>query len=487
MNNMRFATGFAWMLCYALAGCGGGGTADSSSSSSGSSGSGTVTTPDPTTPPVVTPPVVTPPVVTPPVVTPPVETPPVVPPVQYTISTVVSAGGRVSPSTVTVEQGGKTTLFITTDTYYRLASVTGCNGQLASNTITITNVSANCTVDIQFTDQRTAPTDLTSSVSNAVATVRWTGNTLADGYLVRVADGSVLSGQTPIDWITTQSVSGTSIQLPLIKSYNHLYITVAARYGARLFPASSEVQASLNFQAPAQLNDTATSQCFDAQLKLTECSASSLNRQDGLVGRDSAANAKQLTKKGQGMAGFDFTKIASNGADLSQQGQSWNITGTEASGQRWSCVRDNISGLVWEIKQNDGPQRADQLWRWYNSDNQRNGGNAGTSLANDTLSCGLASCTTQAYIEHLNNLGWCGSRHWRLPTRHELTSLLVNRATQPAIDTALFPTQLADQLLWTDTTYAGDTALAWVLSANSGISLWQHKSTPQAVWLVHSE
>ena len=56
------------------------------------------------------------------------------------------------------------------------------------------------------------------------------------------------------------------------------------------------------------------------------------------------------------------------------------ITATE-----WVMVRDNVTGLIWEVKQNqnavtnyDDPHDADNNYTWYDSNPETNGGNAGT-------------------------------------------------------------------------------------------------------------
>lgn len=454
-----------WMFSAAVLGlltaCGGGG-GDSATSPTGSSG------------------VVTPPVVTEPPVTTPVEVP------QYTISTSSNAGGSINPSSVTQSAGSQVSFTISSQAGFTIGSVSGCGGSLVGTNYTVTNLSASCTVAVQFIDTRTAPTNLSASVQNNLATVSWTGNSAASQYTVFYADLSILQGKATVADIQQQSTTATSWQLPLNKTYNHWFVTITAHYGDSKLAASHEVEVIQNYQASALLNDTATHLCLDSSLKAMACSNKGVEEQDGLVGRDVAASNGSLKKIGGGVAGFDFSKIGRDGQVLSLQGQTWQNQGTEAAGSQWSCVRDNLTGLVWEVKTANGPQQATTLLRWYNADSSQNGGNAGNPQSG-TLTCGLSSCTTAAYVEYLNQLNWCGSRHWRVPTRQELNGIMINRATTPVFDTNYFPTQLADQLLWTNNSYAADPALAWLLSSNSGISVWQHKSTPQALLAVHSE
>ena len=61
---------------------------------------------------------------------------------------------------------------------------------------------------------------------------------------------------------------------------------------------------------------------------------------------------------------------------LDAQGNELPDTGTE-----WVMVRDNVTGLIWEIKSDDGSLHHDKdnTYTWYDSNPETNGGYAGTS------------------------------------------------------------------------------------------------------------
>ncbi|ETR64770.1 MAG: hypothetical protein OMM_15368, partial [Candidatus Magnetoglobus multicellularis str. Araruama] len=62
-----------------------------------------------------------------------------------------------------------------------------------------------------------------------------------------------------------------------------------------------------------------------------------------------------------------FTKLDDQGNDLSD-------TATE-----WTMVRDNVTGLIWEVKTDDGSVHdKDNTYTWYDSNPVTNFGNAGT-------------------------------------------------------------------------------------------------------------
>jgi hypothetical protein len=190
------------------------------------------------------------------------------------------------------------------------------------------------------------------------------------------------------------------------------------------------------------LNDTGQTQCFDAATGgLAECTAantgdaSSHPRQDARFGRDAQAGAGQLTKIGAGEAGFDFTKIANNGSELP-------ISAELGSGPTdWACTRDNVTGLIWEVKT---PANADATF----------------NLAN-------ASAVHAAAV---NTAQLCGFNDWRVPTRRELLSIVHHGAAiSPRIDTTFFP-NTRTLSYWSSDISATNSSEAWRVSFDLGNS-----------------
>ena len=154
------------------------------------------------------------------------------------------------------------------------------------------------------------------------------------------------------------------------------------------------------------------------------------------------AQAGVLTKIGAGAAGFDFTKLGTDGLPLSIQNGTWSDSGTEASGTKWSCVRDNHTGLVWEVKVNDINDLRNKYngYSWYNPDFNSNGNFPGHQ-------CPGGICDTHAYVQAINSLGLCGYKDWHVPNVVELQSILHYDRVSPVIDTGFFP-NIESGLFW---------------------------------------
>lgn len=202
-------------------------------------------------------------------------------------------------------------------------------------------------------------------------------------------------------------------------------------------------------------------------------------RQDCRYGRDAAAAAGVLTKTGGGVKGFDYTKIADNGATLGAGA----VMGT-ASG--WACTRDNITGLTWEAKTllNTDLHFFGHSYTWYYSAGSANGGSAGdtgTNTCNATLPGGL--CNTQALVAAVNAAALCTYTDWRMPTRRELLTLIYVSASIPAVDQSYFPDPPPTPF-WTVSSYAPAPSSAWYVDFVDGYSNSADKSSAYAARLV---
>ncbi len=123
--------------------------------------------------------------------------------------------------------------------------------------------------------------------------------------------------------------------------------TVAAL--ALLLPALAAAQT-------APLSDTGQTQCYNGTT-LVPCTAANTGNtapypgQDGRFGRDAAQAAGALpAKTGGGAAGFDFTAL--------------DVGGNATTPGGHACVKDNVTGLTWEVKQNVPFARDEVIVDW---------------------------------------------------------------------------------------------------------------------------
>jgi len=216
--------------------------------------------------------------------------------------------------------------------------------------------------------------------------------------------------------------------------------------------------------AQGQINDTGITLCSGG-----DCPAAGLPGQDAEFGRDALNLAGQLNKLGRGEAGFDFTKLDIDGEPL------------PFDAEQWACVRDNYTGLVWEAKIDDPDALGHYAhsFTWYRTDGASNGGQAGTP---DAGVCEGSACDTQDYVTAFNELRICGVTDWRMPTRHELGSIIHAGRTAPAVDVTYFP--LTEGVYWTVTPSAADPASAWVVDLDAGSIETASKTTAGRIRLV---
>ena len=201
--------------------------------------------------------------------------------------------------------------------------------------------------------------------------------------------------------------------------------------------------------------------------------------QDAFYGRDALYRLHKLSKAGYGSAGFDFTKICGSG-DKAGEG---NCPPNPLPGNNlnsWACTRDNVTGLIWEVKTESGLRSQSNTYSWYNPDEAVNGGDPGKKSGGK---CEEGDCDTEAYIKEVNEQGLCGANDWRLPTKRELLSIVDNSRFKPAVDSRFFP-KAASDYYWSSSPYADQQASAWQVYFLYGEASPNKKSEGNHVRLV---
>lgn len=180
------------------------------------------------------------------------------------------------------------------------------------------------------------------------------------------------------------------------------------------------------------------------------CTGETITAQDCSHGRDATHDDDT-----DGHAGFSFTKLDTNGNDL------------PAAAGNWSCIRDEVTGLTWEAKTDDGGlQDADNTYSWYNPDSSTNGGSSGTQSGGV---CSGSNCDTYSYVQAVNAKAQalCGARDWRMPWLGELQSIVDYSRFLPSIDTAYFPLQ-RNSYIWSGSPSAYNSGYAWDIYFSKG-------------------
>ncbi len=170
-----------------------------------------------------------------------------------------------------------------------------------------------------------------------------------------------------------------------------------------------------------------------------------------------------------------YTKLDEKGNDLPD-----DDTG-------WFMVRDNVTGLIWEVKQAEGeideadyenPHDADNTYTWDSSNPETNDGDADTSGDDETHAA-------ESFINNLNEEMFGGFSDWRLPTIKELISIVNLGNLDPAIDTEYFPgTRPSKYCSATDN--ASNTDSIWCVDFSNGSDNASDKSGSYNVRAVRS-
>jgi surface antigen len=214
---------------------------------------------------------------------------------------------------------------------------------------------------------------------------------------------------------------------------------ISAQYYIHVFGTNSS----------SSVPDTGQTKCYDVSGSVITCPSPG----QAFYGQDANYTINPMS----------YTKLDGSGNTLPDSSTSW-VT-----------VRDNVTGLIWEVKTNkDGvknynnPHDADNTYTWYDSNPTTNGGYAGTP-GNGT--------DTEDFIKALNSAKYGGYSDWRLPTIKELDSIvnLDIPYPEPTINTTYFPNTVSS-FYWSSTTRADNTSSAWGVWFQHGMGSSYYKS-----------
>ena len=127
------------------------------------------------------------------------------------------------------------------------------------------------------------------------------------------------------------------------------------------------------------------------------------------------------------------------------------------------CVKENSTGFVWEGKTASGYRAGSITYTNYDSTTSKQIENG---LLNPTQSEIDASSNTIGYVNAVKADALCGFTDWRMPTKDELSGIVVNDKN-PKIDSASFPNTQATYY-WSSSPWDGVPKFAWVVDFNNG-------------------
>jgi hypothetical protein len=292
-------------------------------------------------------------------------------------------------------------------------------------TATITGASSDTTTQPGSISNGGSTDDTTPTLSGTVSRI------LTSGQKVNVYDGESMFTAVAVvngtNWTFTPAT-------PLTGGVHSFTVDVSefdGMTGARSAPYTVNTAV---VSGTGKLTDTGitSAQCYaagsNALVSCTSPGAIALNAsQDGMTGRDVSS-----PDNSDGELGFSYSQVGSYA--------------------KTDCVRDNITGLIWEGKTASGPRAGGNTYTHYDSSYY------GTPSQMD------AATNTYGYVAAVNAAALCGYTDWRLPTVDELQSIVdySKPSPGPTIDATWFPNTSAN-FYWSSTPVVGSSSGAMVV------------------------
>lgn len=157
-----------------------------------------------------------------------------------------------------------------------------------------------------------------------------------------------------------------------------------------------------------------------------------------------------------------FIKITHQGAQVAPQSGPWH------------CVLDQQQGLLWEVKSvQENAHYYKSTYSWFLADKPRQ------RLGSCGVGQGFVPCHSDDLVRLLNQVNYCGSQQWRLPSAQELASL-VNDGAYPGkakVPAGLFPNTVKGPY------WSADLYQSQITTVHFGSGKIGHLGPNNAAWL----
>ena len=414
----------------------------------------------------------------------------------FMVTPVAGPNGLINPATPqSVAQNSNRTFYLKPDKGYFIDEVIGCPGSRGkvqdnnSHTYNVFRPTADCTLNVTFR-AIPPPANVQVTAGDTYIVVNWEPF-VGDGkyntniyYTTEAGHAAEIPGGYSYEGVWTQKrevgqppyvIRGLTNGIP------H-YVIVTAIMDGNEGPGSDELTATPTEPSPSPrraLNDTGFDWCVNYDLEYScspwssrehvfPCSQEGFVGQDGDFGRDYLARTGQLVKKGGGAAGFDYSQVCNSG-EIAGQGSCPETPLLGSNENEWGCTKDNLTGLIWEVKTTSGLRNFKNQYWWYDPNPVTNGGSpdSGWEPVQPTCDNIPEICSTYDYVQAVNREGLCGAKDWRMPTRRELLSIsnwgiFNNGAINEAIDLEYFPNTPGGDY-WSSSTTARSRYSAWAI------------------------
>jgi Protein of unknown function (DUF1566)/FG-GAP-like repeat len=146
---------------------------------------------------------------------------------------------------------------------------------------------------------------------------------------------------------------------------------------------------------------------------------------------------------------------------------------------RTECVKDKVTGLIWEGKEASGLRAGSNRYTNFDSTTEPQKYDSSTYMYSNPTQAEIDAATNSVgYKNAVNSMGLCGFTDWRLPTAHELQGIVDFGApitATAAVNLAWFPnTQW--EWYWSSSALVGYSSYAWMVNFSNGSVFSRNRS-----------